>query len=151
MDIKRVFIDTHGQSVIGFAVSYLLNFALYPTIFLCKYLASEELRIEVNEGLNIVERLNSVMDFIFYGKLGHIATNNTEDQELSVLCLHLLQVSMVYINTLIIQQILLQAHWQNRFTVEDYRALTPLFSGHINPYGLFPLDFSKRLSIEPTI
>lgn len=29
----------------------------------------------------------------------------------------------------------------------DYRALTPLFSGHINPYGLFPLDFSKRLSI----
>ena len=29
MDIKRVFIDTHGQSVIGFAVSYLLNFALF--------------------------------------------------------------------------------------------------------------------------
>ena len=48
---------------------------------------------------------------------------------------------------LIIQQILLQPHWQNRFTPEDYRALTPLFSGHINPYGLFPLDFSKRLSI----
>jgi hypothetical protein len=58
---------------------------------------------------------------------------------------------MVYINTLIIQQILLQSHWRNRFTAEDYRALTPLFSGHINPYGLFPLDFSKRLSIEPTI
>ena len=73
------------------------------TIFLCKYLASESLRIEVNEGLNVVERLNSVMDFIFYGKLGQIATNNIEDQELSVLCLHLLQVCMVYINTLIIQ------------------------------------------------
>ena len=117
------------------------------TIFLCKYLASEELRIEVNEGLNVVERLNYVMDFIFYGKLGQIATNNIEDQELSVLCLHLLQVCMVYINTLIIQQILAQTHWQNRFTPEDYRALTPLFSGHINPYGLFPLDFSKRISI----
>ena len=116
-------------------------------IFLCEYLASEDLRIEVNEGLNVVERLNNVMDFIFYGKLGQIATNNIEDQELSVLCLHLLQVCMVYVNTLIIQQILLQSHWQNRFTAEDYRALTPLFSGHINPYGLFPLDFSKRLSI----
>jgi hypothetical protein len=58
---------------------------------------------------------------------------------------------MVYINTLIIQQILLQPHWQNRFTPADYRALTPLFSGHINPYGLFPLDFSKRLSIGVTI
>ena len=84
------------------------------TIFLCRYLASEELRIEVNEGLNVVERLNYVMDFIFYGKLGQIATNNIEDQELSVLCLHLLQVCMVYINTLIIQQILAQTHWQNR-------------------------------------
>jgi TnpA family transposase len=237
MDVNRVFVDTHGQSVIGFAVSYLLHFALYPrlkainkqklyyvdsedknkykniveilkgsinwqlmednydeivkhmvalklgivtpsvlikrfsnnnythpvykalvelgkankTIFLCKYLASEELRIEITEGLNVVERLNSVMDFIFYGKLGQIATNNIEDQELSVLCLHLLQICMVYINTLIIQQILSQPHWQNRFTPEDYRALTPLFSGHINPYGLFPLDFSKRLSIGITI
>lgn len=237
MDMNRVFVDTHGQSVIGFAVSYLLQFDLCPrlkainkqklyytapgdkakynniteilkgninwqliednydeavkhmvalklgivtpevlikrfsqsnynhpvykalveigkankTIFLCGYLASEELRIEVNEGLNVVERLNCVMDFIFYGKLGQIATNNIEDQELSVLCLHLLQVCMVYINTLIIQQILVQAHWQNKFTQEDYRALTPLFSGHINPYGLFPLDFSQRISIIPNI
>ena len=237
MDMNRVFVDTHGQSVIGFAVSYLLQFDLCPrlkainkqklyysdpgdkakhnniteilkgsinwqliednyneavkhivalklgivtpevlikrfsqsnynhpvykalveigkankTIFLCEYLASEELRIEVNEGLNVVERLNYVMDFIFYGKLGQIATNNIEDQELSVLCLHLLQVCMVYINTLIIQQILAQAHWQNRFTPEDYRALTPLFSGHINPYGLFPLDFNKRISISSNI
>ena len=36
---------------------------------------------------------------------------------------------------------------EDRFTPEDYRALTPLFSGHINPYGLFPLDFNKRIVI----
>jgi TnpA family transposase len=77
------------------------------TIFLCRYLLSEELRIEINESLNVVERLNGVMDFIFFGKLGGIATNNTGEQELSVLCLHLLQVSMVYINTLLIQEALL--------------------------------------------
>ena len=88
--------------------------------------------------------VNSVYSF----NNGQIATNNIEDQELSVLCLHLLQVCMVYINTLIIQQILSQPHWRNRLTLEDYRALTPLFSGHINPYGLFPLDFSKRLAIS---
>ena len=117
-------------------------------IFLCRYLASEELRIEVHEGLNIVERVNYAMDFIFYGKLGQINTNNIEDQELAILCLHLLQACVVYINTLIIQQVLAQNHWQNRLTVEDYRALTPLFSGHINPYGIFLLDFSKRISIN---
>ena len=32
MDMNRVFVDTHGQSVIGFAVSYLLDFALYPRL-----------------------------------------------------------------------------------------------------------------------
>ena len=118
------------------------------SIFLCKYLDSEELRIEINEGLNVVERLNYIMDFIFYGKLGELATNNIEDQELSVLCLHLLQACIVYINTMIIQQVLSEAHWQFKLTSEDYRALTPLLSTHINPYGLFPIDFSQRILIH---
>ncbi len=233
MDMNRVFVDTHGQSTIGFAISHLLNFTLctrfkginkqklfyvnaddvdkysnlrpvlknqinwkiiednyaevvehmvalklgkvtpetlikrfsknnynHPvykalmeigkvekTIFLCEYLSSEDLRIEVNEGLTIVERMNFTMDFIFYGKLGQITTNNIEDQELSILCLHLLQVCMVYINTLIIQEILSQDHWHNKLTTNDYRALTPLYSGHINPYGIFPLDLDKRIVI----
>jgi len=59
------------------------------TIFLCRYLMSEELRIEIHEALNVVERLNSIMDFIFYGKLGEISTNNRDDQELAIVCLHL--------------------------------------------------------------
>ena len=115
---------------------------------MCKYLDKEELRVEINEGLNVVERLNNVMDFIFYGKLGEIKTNNIEDQELSVLCLQLLQTCMVYINTLIIQQILAQPHWKGKLTNEDFRALTPLLSAHINPYGLFPLDFDKRILLN---
>ncbi|MBT6206422.1 MAG: Tn3 family transposase, partial [Francisellaceae bacterium] len=158
MNMNQVFVDTHGQSVIGFAVSHMLDFDLLPrfkainkqklygvtskdkeeyknislimkgginwkliednyddvvkymaalklgivepsvlikrfshnnynhpiykalieigrakkSIFLCKYLKSEDLRIEINEGLNVVERLNHVMDFIFYGKLGEL-------------------------------------------------------------------------------
>ncbi len=30
--MNRVFVDTYGQSVIGFAVSYLLHFGLYPRL-----------------------------------------------------------------------------------------------------------------------
>jgi len=120
---------------------------VYKTMFLCDYFSSEALRIEINEGLNVVERLNHVMDFIFYGKLGQLQTNDTTDQELSVLCLHLLQASIAYINTLIIQKILSEPYWQNKLTPQDYRALTPLLSEHINPYGLFPVDFTKRISI----
>lgn len=118
------------------------------TLFLCQYLASEELRIEIHEALNVVERLNSIMSFIFYGKLGEISTNKTDEQELSVVCLHLLQVCMVYINTLMIQEVLSDPVWQDKLTLEDKRALTPLLHGHINPYGLFPLDLNQRLVIE---
>lgn len=118
------------------------------TIFLCRNLSSEELRIEIHESLNVVERLNSIMGFIFYGKLGEISTNKKDDQELAVVCLHLLQVCIVYINTLIIQEVLSDPKWMNKLTPEDKRALTPLIHAHINPYGLFPLDLAQRLIIE---
>ena len=117
------------------------------TIFLCRYLAEEDLRIEINESQNVVERLNSIMGFIFYGKLGEISTNRTKEQALAVSSLHLLQVCMVYINTLIIQELLSDPAWANKLTLEDKRALTPLIHAHINPYGLFPLDLYKRLII----
>ncbi len=234
MNMNEVYVDTHGQSSIGFCFSYMLHFDLLPrlkninkqklyyssashkknypnlaailkepihwelikenyheivrlvaalktgtaeaeviikrfsqdnynhpvykamdeigkavkTIFLCRYLSSEALRIEIHEALNVVERLNSVMHFIFYGKLGEIATNNKDNQELSIVCLHLLQVCMVYINTLIIQEALSDPVWKDRLTDEDKRALTPLIYKHINPYGLFPLDMEERLIIE---
>lgn len=85
--------------------------------------------------------------FYFLIKLGEISTNNKEEQELAVVCLHLLQVCMVYINTLIIQDILSDPAWENKLTAEDMRALTPLIHAHINPYGLFPLDMNQRLVI----
>ncbi|MBK2029497.1 Tn3 family transposase [Francisella noatunensis] len=87
------------------------------------------------------------MSFIFYGKLGELRNNKTQEQGISILCLHLLQVCMFYINTLIIQNILYKKDWNGVFTGNDYRALTPLFSGHINPYGLFPIDLNQRLYI----
>ena len=67
------------------------------TIFLCKYFVSLELRKEIHSALNVVERWNGVNDFIFYGKTGSLRSNNPLELKLSMLCLHLLQLSMVYI------------------------------------------------------
>lgn len=117
------------------------------TIFLCEYLSSIQTRREIHEGLNVIESWNSANSFIFYGKGGEIATNRLEDQEVSVLALHLLQISLVYINTLMIQEVLATAKWSERLTDEDLRGLTPLLYGHVNPYGRFELDMSKRLPL----
>ena len=115
------------------------------TIFLCQYLDSEAIRREINESLNVVERWNGVNEFIFYGKGGEFASNRLESQELSVLSLHLLQICLVYINTLMIQSVLAQKHWQKRLTARDLQAITPLIFSHVNPYGLFKLDMKERI------
>ena len=96
----------------------------------------------------MVEHWNSVNDFIFYGKGGEFATNQLENQELSVLSLHLLQICLVYINTLMIQRVLQQKHWSEKLTPEDQRALTPLIYSHVTPYGTFRLDMNERLSLS---
>jgi TnpA family transposase len=118
------------------------------TIFLCEYLASEELRQEIHEALNIIELWNGVNDFVFFGKSGEITTNRRDDQEIAMLSLHLLQNCLVYINTLMIQQVLSETHWQGRLTPEDLRALTPLIYSHVNPYGNFHLNMHERIPLK---
>lgn len=121
------------------------------TIFRCRYLHGIELRREIHEGLNVIEHWNSVNGFILYGKGGEFATNNRADQEITMLCLHLLQLCLVYINTLMMQQVLGEPAWYERMQPEDFRALTPLVYSHVTPYGTFQLDMNKRLVIEQAV
>ena len=68
-------------------------------------------------------------------------------QELSVLSLHLLQICLVYVNTLMIQSVLGDRAGSDELAPEDLRALSPLIYNHVNPYGIFELDMEQRIRI----
>jgi hypothetical protein len=44
------------------------------------------------------------------------------------------------INAILIQRTIERQELWAQLKPEDFRALTPLFYGHLNPYGLFELD-----------
>ena len=48
---------------------------------------------------------NGANDFVFLARRGELVSNRSEDHEVSMLALHLLQNCMVHINTLMLPQV----------------------------------------------
>jgi TnpA family transposase len=118
------------------------------TIFLCRCLTSPSLRQETQEALNVIENWNSCNEFIYFGRKTEIQTNDPQMQELAVLSLHLVQNALIMVNTLMLERVLKDDGFLQRMGPEDYRALTPLFTSHVNPYGDFFLDLDKPSFLE---
>jgi TnpA family transposase len=120
------------------------------TIFIARYLRDRDLQREIEEGLNLIESWNRVNGVIFFGKSGEFATNRRDQQQLGMLALHILQAALVYVNTLMVQDILAEPEWQDVLTPEDRRGLTALFWAHVRPYGEITLNMTKRLALSPS-
>jgi TnpA family transposase len=118
------------------------------TSHICKVLTRPSFRMEIHDALNIIENWNSSNAFICYGRKSEIQTNDPEMQELSILCIHLLQNALILVNTVMVENVLHQDGLLSRMKQEDFQALTPLFTLNINPYGYFALDFDKPSILE---
>ena len=105
------------------------------SIFLARWLRDRDLQRETESGLNVVENYNGVNDYIRFGKRGELASNRREEQELGMLCLHILQSSLGLINTLMIQDTLALPEWAGVLTDADRRGLTPIFHANMTPTG----------------
>lgn len=79
---------------------------------------------EIHEGLQVVENWNSANDAFYYGKDGDLTGPDREHQEVSMLALHLLQATLVHVNTLLVQRVLVDPAWATRLTDHDRRALS---------------------------
>ncbi len=117
------------------------------TIFVARYLRVRELQREINDGLNVMESWNGANSVIHYGRSGEFATNRRDEQEMGAIALHILQAALVYVNTLMIQDVLAEPTWVDVLTDEDLRGLTPLFWTHMSPYGVFRLQMDQRLAL----
>jgi len=90
---------------------------------------------------------NSANSDLFYGKAGTIPGSDKENQETSMLALHLLQSALVFVNTLLVQSILKEPEWAERLTDADKRGLSPLFWSHANLYGTIEIDMDRHLDL----
>ncbi len=63
-----------------------------------------------------------------------------------MLCLRVLQAAVVYLNTLMIQDVLNEG--LTELSPDDLRGLTPLFWTNIAPYGEVRLNMSSRLALR---
>jgi TnpA family transposase len=117
------------------------------TIFVARYLYDRDLPRQIESGLNVVEAWNRANAVICYGKSGEISTNRREEVEMTALCLRILQASFVYVNTLMLQDVLGEPEWAGLLTPVDRRGLTPLCWEHVRPYGEVRLDLGSRLTI----
>lgn len=116
------------------------------SIFVARYLRDRDLQREINAGLNVSESFNAGNSIIYFGKGGDIPANRRDEQELSVLCLRVLQAAVVYVNTLMVQDVLDEGLVE--LAPADRRGLTPLFWSNIAPYGEVRLNMNNRLALR---
>ncbi len=122
---------------------------LVRTIYLCRYVADEELRRRVRRQLNKGESLHALRRDLFFAHQGHVRRRHLDDQVDQALCLTLVTNAAVLWTTTYLGDAL-DALRAGGYPVadEDAAHLTPAQHDHINFYGTYAFDLETELQRE---
>jgi TnpA family transposase len=118
---------------------------LIKTIFILRYLESEEYRRRINTQLNKGETLHSLRRFLFFAHSGQICSSQDEDLTNQASCLNLVTNAVVTWNTVYMTAAINQLKAESLPISEaDIVHLSPARYEHINPYGKYRFDLAKN-------
>lgn len=140
----------HSSSRQNFLARALQEYGrLVRTIYLCRYVADEELRRRVRRQLNKGESLHALRRDLFFAHQGHVRRRHLDDQVDQALCLTLVTNAAVLWTTTYLGDAL-DALRAEGYPVadEDAAHLTPAQHDHINFYGTYSLDLETELRRE---
>ena len=119
---------------------------LVKTIFILRYLESEQLRRRINTQLNKGESLHSLREFLFFAHRGKIRRKQEEEQVHQATSLNLLTNAVIAWNTVYMAAAIDRLRVDGHSVQEtDLSHLSPCRYEHINPYGKYAFDVSKDL------
>lgn len=126
---------------------------LVKTLFILRYLQSEDYRRRINAQLNKGESLHALRDVLFVADKGVIRRKQEEAQTDQAMCLNLVTNAVVVWNTVYMHAALDQLRMEGMAMQEENLAhLSPARFEHVNPYGksVFPSDqASQRQGLRP--
>ena len=116
---------------------------LVKTIFILRYLNSEEYRRSIHSQLNKGEALHSLRRFLFFAHQGQIRKRHQDDLSDQSGCLTLVTNAVVAWNTVYISKVLEELRLEGCPVLDDDVAhLSPARYEHINPYGKYFFDIA---------
>jgi len=115
------------------------------TGFLLQYLADPELRATIQQATNKSEAFNHLVQWLAFGNMGVIPTNNRAEQRKYIKYNHLLANAVILVNTVVITKILSELSKEGYVIhPEAVAALSPYLIQHIIRFGRFALDRTRR-------
>ncbi len=120
---------------------------LVKTLFILRYLASEELRRRIKRQGNKQESLHALRDALMFAHAGQLRHRASEDQANQASCLNLVVNAIVCWNTLYMADAIDALRAEGLlYPDDDLSHLSPTVNAHINAYGRYEFAVERELA-----